>query len=188
MTRPVIRERFGTIYRLAHARAVLAGAHPDDDPTPQPAAHPLANRWLSLSALTTLIASTTETLGLDTPGEVSDDSFALIDEALSAPADQAVQNALNNFVRGLNDHGEAELLIGFPTAPFILPLHTTNRTGFLDYASRNPAHPIRIRRTGGYGGSEWLITPRDGDADSYRLTFTLPQHIEDWIVSAGEDE
>ncbi|MGW1611701.1 hypothetical protein ACWCQZ_20160 [Streptomyces sp. NPDC002285] len=127
-------------------------------------------------------------LGLETPGEVPGDSFALIDERLSTPADQAAQDALNNFVQGLNDHGEAELLIGFPAAPFILPLHTTNRKGFLDYVSRNPAHPVRIRRTADHGGSEWVITPRDGGADSYRLTFTLPQHIEDWIVSAGEDE
>ncbi|MFD6313106.1 hypothetical protein [Streptomyces nigra] len=126
-------------------------------------------------------------LGLETPREVPGDSFALIDEGLPTPADRAIHGALNDFVQGINEHGEAELLIGFPAAPFILPLHTTNRKGFLEYASRNPTHPVRIRRTADHGDAEWIITPRNDGTASYHLTFVLPQHIEDWIVGADED-
>lgn len=126
---------------------------------------------------------------LNIPRELQDGlDHELAERGLPHRFSRGVLPALDEFVSDLADHEEAELLIGFPAAPFILPLNATNRQQFLAYASQKPLHPIRIRRTGEDGSAEWTITPRDPDTKGYRLTFALPKHVEDWISLAGEDE
>ncbi|MGW3359422.1 hypothetical protein ACWDFL_29055 [Streptomyces bungoensis] len=106
----------------------------------------------------------------------------------TTPADDAMLPALNGFATALADHTQAELLLGFPAAPFILPLHTNDRQAFLAHASQQPAHPVGIRRTNGRRGAEWVITPMQVGPEAYRLTFTLPEHVEKWIAEADADQ
>ncbi|WP_329133549.1 restriction endonuclease [Streptomyces sp. NBC_01476] len=87
---------------------------------------------------------------------------------------------LDGFVAMLNEHSERELLLGFPAAPFILPLAAADRDRFLAYADTHPDHPVRIRRVGHAEAAEWMLTPREAQ-NAYRLTFKLPDHVETWI-------
>lgn len=78
----------------------------------------------------------------------------------------------------------AELLIGFPAAPFILPLASDDPARFLNYVSQRPAHAVRLRRRASVPGAEWTLTPwPDGlmDENSYQLAFKLPEQVESWI-------
>jgi hypothetical protein len=87
-----------------------------------------------------------------------------------------------------------ELLLGFPAAPFILPLATDDIGQFLRYASVRPEHEISLRRTGEGREAEWTISPVDQEpADSlfvqregYWLTFNLPERLESWISEHEE--
>jgi hypothetical protein len=73
-----------------------------------------------------------------------------------------------------------ELLIGFPAAPFIIPLTTKDKHRFLDYVSRHPVHSISLRRSSDGEHAEWIASP-SGDPGAYELHFTLPQSLEIWI-------
>ncbi|MGW2395403.1 hypothetical protein ACWCYY_02460 [Kitasatospora sp. NPDC001664] len=99
----------------------------------------------------------------------------------------AAEAIIADFVSALMEHGETELLLGFPAAPFILPLAVDDKQKFLAYADANPDHAVRIRRTGQNGTAEWALSPR-GAEDGYQLTFKLPEHIEDWISDIDEKE
>jgi hypothetical protein len=77
------------------------------------------------------------------------------------------------------------LLLGFPAAPFILPLASDDPERFLSFAEFQPVHGVRLRRSGSSEEPEWAVTPR-AEPDAYRLTFTLPQRVETWI-SENED-
>jgi hypothetical protein len=76
---------------------------------------------------------------------------------------------------------ELELLIGFPPAPFILPLVVNDRAAFASYAITHPSHVISIRRRGEGATPEWTATPAAENA-AYRLSFVLPSGIEEWIA------
>jgi hypothetical protein len=93
---------------------------------------------------------------------------------------------LANFAQELVTKEDTELLLGFPAAPFMLPLVATDRQRFLAYADAHPDHVVRIRRSGAGETAEWTVSPMGAEA-SYQLTFKLPEHIEDWI-SANEAE
>jgi hypothetical protein len=80
---------------------------------------------------------------------------------------------------------KTELLLGFPAAPFILPLATDDPDRFLAFAELRPVHDVRLRRSGSSDEAEWAVTPRD-EPDAYRLTFSLPDRVEAWI-SENED-
>jgi hypothetical protein len=89
------------------------------------------------------------------------------------------------FAETLAEDQRRELLLGFPAAPLILPLAVADTGRFLAYAATQPAHVVRLRRTGTGTGTEWAITPRD-DPEGYRLTFNLPEQIESWISQHEE--
>ncbi|MEV4501941.1 hypothetical protein [Streptomyces klenkii] len=95
---------------------------------------------------------------------------------------------LADFVAVLEEHSEAELLLGFPAAPFILPLAADDKQQFLKYADASPDHSVRLRRTGHGEAAEWTLSPWGADEDAYRLTFKLPEHIEQWISGVEEKE
>jgi hypothetical protein len=67
--------------------------------------------------------------------------------------------------------------LGFPPAPFILPLMVSDKAAFLAFADRHPSHPVLIRHT----GMEWVASPAEAP-DAYQLTFNLPAGIEAWIA------
>jgi hypothetical protein len=106
---------------------------------------------------------------------------------------QAAASALGDFLGNLRERQHNELLLGFPAAPFILPLAADDVGRFLAHAREHPDHPIRLRRTSEGGQAEWTISPEGqqwGDRifaqrGGYRLTFNLPERLEEWI---GEHE
>lgn len=87
----------------------------------------------------------------------------------------------------LRQHSDAELLLGFPAAPFILPLAANDHRGFLEYAEAKPDHTVRIKRRGMGAAAEWTLSPADA-VGAYELAFKLPEHIEEWISGIGEKE
>lgn len=98
----------------------------------------------------------------------------------------AVDKDLARFVEIITEHQQAQLILGFPAAPFILSLAAADKQAFAAYAFANPSHKIRLVR-GGHGASaEWTITALE-DPDAYTLTFSLPEHIESWISDSEEE-
>ncbi|MFG2703100.1 hypothetical protein [Streptomyces sp. NPDC048386] len=94
---------------------------------------------------------------------------------------------LASFVDALEQHASAELLLGFPAAPFILPLVAEDQESFLSYVEQSPDHAVRLRRFGQAATAEWELFPRV-DEGAYRLAFKLPEHIEEWISGVAEKE
>lgn len=92
---------------------------------------------------------------------------------------------LHEFANELNTHIGVELLLGFPAAPFILPLATRNKSMFLGYASAHPSHRVNLRRTGSGAHAEWIATPYN-EPGRYELHFILPQRLEDWVSENEE--
>jgi hypothetical protein len=105
--------------------------------------------------------------------------------AAGAQLRNAASPVLGGFAVKLNQHLERELLLGFPSAPFILPLASADRDGFLAYANTRPDHAVRMRRVGRADTAEWMVMPQD-DHDAYQLTFKLPHHVEMWISDVAE--
>jgi hypothetical protein len=106
--------------------------------------------------------------------------------ATNAPRFQgAAENVVEAFAAALRAREKAELLLGFPAAPFILPLGTVDPVQFIEYAESQPTHAVRLRRTGSGRQAEWAVAPWD-DPDAYRLTFNLPERIESWISENEE--
>jgi hypothetical protein len=106
----------------------------------------------------------------------------------NAPQFRAEAEAiLADFERDLRAYEKVELLLGFPAAPFIIPLATQDKESFLRYARQHPSHAVRLRRTGEGDQAEWLATPTSRP-DAYQLTFTLPPRLESWISENEEQE
>lgn len=95
--------------------------------------------------------------------------------------------ALAQFAAVLQQRNEAELLLGFPAAPFILPLAADDHRRFMAYAEARPDHPVMLRRRGTGAAAEWTLSPAD-KAGAYELAFKLPEYIEEWISDIGEKE
>ncbi|MFD0856801.1 hypothetical protein ACFQ07_31505, partial [Actinomadura adrarensis] len=68
---------------------------------------------------------------------------------------------VGEFADVLQRRSEAELLLGFPSAPFILPLAADDHRDFLGYAMDRPDHLVRIRRRGTGAAAEWTVSPAD---------------------------
>lgn len=100
---------------------------------------------------------------------------------MPAHSERAYAKALTDFAAHLQQCSEIELLIGFPPAPFILPLVVNDRIAFASYATRHPSHTISIRRRGEGATPEWTATAADENA-AYHLSFALPSGIEEWIA------
>ena len=83
------------------------------------------------------------------------------------------------------EHASAELLLGFPAAPFILALDADDPDRFIEYAEHHPTHAVRLRRIGSGRHAEWAVSPWT-DPDAYRLAFNLPERIESWISENEE--
>lgn len=81
----------------------------------------------------------------------------------------------------LREYPTAQMLLGFPAAPFVLALSSRDVRRFAAYASENPTHDVRIRRVGSALASHWILSPADWP-EAYELTFNLPEAVEEWIV------
>jgi hypothetical protein len=83
--------------------------------------------------------------------------------------------------------GEAGLLLGFPTAPFVLVMRPDSTEDLLRYINTHGSD-IRIdiwfeRRDQPAG--DWTISPRT-DPDAFTLRFGLPGVLERWLLSAPD--
>ena len=92
----------------------------------------------------------------------------------------AAAGVLDTFAASLRVREKTELLLGFPAAPFILPLAVGDADRFLSFAELRPVHDVRLRRSGTGEDAEWGVTPCD-DPNAYSLTFSLPDRVESWI-------
>jgi hypothetical protein len=100
---------------------------------------------------------------------------------------ERASSLVSDFAYALQQRSKAELLLGFPSAPFILPLAANDHRAFLEYASMKPDHLVRLKRRGIGAAAEWTLSPADA-AGAYELAFKLPAHIEKWISDIGEKE
>jgi hypothetical protein len=123
--------------------------------------------------------------------DLVDDEKYLQTKAFGFP--QVAAPVLGHLSDTLKERQQNELLLGFPAAPFILPLAADDIEPFLSYARDHPEHAIRLRRTGEGREAEWSVSPAGEWEDSlfaapegYRLTFNLPERLEVWISEHEE--
>jgi hypothetical protein len=114
------------------------------------------------------------------------ESDQLSDVASNAPMFlSGVETALGRLADDLHIQIGVEMLLGFPAAPFIIPLATRDKPGFLRYASAHPSHRVRLHRTGNGAHAEWIANPYD-EPGSYELRFVLPSRLESWVSENEE--
>ena len=89
----------------------------------------------------------------------------------------------------LQDSASGEgLILGFPSAPFILAMHPDSMEDFEAFIAAHGTYiPVDIRfgREGARG--DWIITPTE-DPEAFRLSFGLPGALEAWLLSVPEQE
>lgn len=125
------------------------------------------------------------TAPLEEPAPAEPDDLAPVTATNAPRFREAAEHVIGAFTTMLRARENDELLLGFPAAPFILPLGADDPARFIEYAEYRPAHAIRLRRTGSGGHAEWVASPWD-DPDAYRLAFNLPERIESWISENEE--
>ncbi|MFE9940090.1 hypothetical protein [Streptomyces hirsutus] len=97
----------------------------------------------------------------------------------------AVTDPLDTLAAGLRRRSSLGLVLAFPAAPFVLGLVSDDLHAFVRYALEHPTHAVRVHRSHRSAGHPvWLIEPRVGPA--YRLTFSLPEQVEAWILDQEE--
>ena len=100
----------------------------------------------------------------------------------------AARPVLRTFTSSFLQQQQNEVLLGFPAAPFILPLATDHADRFVAYAGSYPQHSIQLRRTGESNQAEWTVSPVDAPGpEGYSLTFKLPDDLESWISQTEQD-
>jgi hypothetical protein len=98
---------------------------------------------------------------------------------------EAAFGVLASMVRALTRHADAQLLLGFPAAPFILALGSENVEAFAAYAEHFPTHDVFIRRIGSGSASQWILAPAE-HPEAYELAFNMPSGVEEWIAENEE--
>lgn len=102
----------------------------------------------------------------------------------SEDVDLALAEIAVEMHRGLQAAEGRELLLGFPPAPFVLTLAAQppyTMQHFLTFTRHRPRHAIGLRRRRAESHvTQWEAFPRE-HPDAYRLTFTLPDRVEEWI-------
>ena len=97
-----------------------------------------------------------------------------------------VEPILMRLTDALREPDAIDMLLGFPAAPFIVPLATDDRQGFMRYAGAHPSHAVRLTRRGQGDRAEWIATPSQ-EPHAYELRFVLPRRMESWISENEED-
>ena len=91
---------------------------------------------------------------------------------------------------GLKTVAGQELPLGFPPAPFVLtlaaqPPYTMQQ--FLTFTRRRPRHAVGLRRRrSDKRATQWELFPHE-NPEAYRLSFGLPDRIEEWIEGSERD-
>jgi hypothetical protein len=125
------------------------------------------------------------------PGLMEPEDVLRLPEAEDKQFPDRAYSVLYWLTHTLRERTRTELLMGFPAAPFVLPLAVDDVTRFLNYASVRPDHKIRLRRAGEGTQTEWRVSPAEqdpmyGKLDGYQLAFNLPDHLESWISENEE--
>lgn len=98
----------------------------------------------------------------------------------------SVTGPLDTLVAGLRGRSSLGLVLAFPAAPFVLGLVSNNLDAFVGYAREYPPHAVRVRRIHRSAGHPlWRIEPVQDPF--YRLTFSLPERAEAWILDQDEE-
>lgn len=92
---------------------------------------------------------------------------------------------LASLVTALARRADAQFLLGFPAAPFILALGSENVEAFAAYTDRYPTHDVRITRIGSGSASQWMLYPTS-HPEAYELAFNMPPDIEEWVAENEE--
>jgi hypothetical protein len=97
----------------------------------------------------------------------------------------SVTDPLDMLAGGLRRRSSLGLVLAFPAAPFVLGLVSNDLRAFVRHAREQPTHAVRVhRRHRSVGHPVWLMEPLEGPA--YRLTFSLPEQVEAWVLDQGE--
>jgi hypothetical protein len=122
-------------------------------------------------------------LGTDQDAGIDELQAGLLDP--EAPMPPEAGQILDTFSEDAHLQGSVALMLGFPSAPFIVPLATRDRLAFLHYAEGQPSHRIELHRTHKGNAFEWVVSP-SADSGAYQLHFTLPEALETWISDNEE--
>ncbi|MFI7529679.1 hypothetical protein [Nocardia salmonicida] len=77
------------------------------------------------------------------------------------------------------------LVVGFPSAPFILVMRAESRAEFLIFLTRHPTSEIYVNiefADRGQHDGDWVIVPSDG-SQRFRLIFALPDLLAEWLLN-----
>ncbi|MFD7276675.1 hypothetical protein ACFV80_06370 [Streptomyces sp. NPDC059862] len=94
-----------------------------------------------------------------------------------------ITRALDHIAEHLIGSRVPDLVLAFPSAPFVLGLASEDLSSFIAYARRQPTHAVHVGRlpTASASHPVWAIRPAD-DSEAYAMTFTMPEQVESWIV------
>ncbi|WP_158608031.1 restriction endonuclease [Nocardia panacis] len=119
----------------------------------------------------------------DEPG----DEYYVYEEDVSPPR-KLPTGQLTAIVTGLGEVALDDFVLGFPPAPFVLVLLVDNPAAFTEYVDNSRNTDIRVnlnyprdRRDNRPLSRDWEIEPVDGEA-GFRLSFTLPTILADWML------
>ena len=83
------------------------------------------------------------------------------------------------------DKNGDNLFLGFSYGPFLLVLKAEDRQNFLTYIRSRPKHNVDIHFSSDQR-KIWYIEPQ-GDKEAYRVYFSLPEILGDWIFYNEEE-
>ncbi|GAA4256543.1 hypothetical protein [Dactylosporangium darangshiense] len=102
----------------------------------------------------------------------------------SEDIDRKLAEIATGMGEGLQVAEGRELLLGFPPAPFVLTLSAQppyTMQHFLTFTQHRQRHTVGLRRRRSDSHvTQWELFPRERP-DAYRLSFTLPDRVEEWI-------
>ncbi|MCM6774471.1 restriction endonuclease [Nocardia sp. CDC159] len=96
------------------------------------------------------------------------------------------QAQLMTIVTQMHSDRLGDLIVGFPSAPFILVLRIESRADFGNYLAQNPGSEIAVHIEFAHRGKhdgDWVIVPADG-SPQFRLVFALPELLADWLLNS----
>ncbi|MGY1984142.1 restriction endonuclease [Nocardia gipuzkoensis] len=142
----------------------------------------------------------TWTGGVDTPAEIAETTAQhewIPNEEVSAymtvgrmPGERRSQllphSQLMTIVTDMHSGRLGDLIVGFPSAPFILVLRIESRADFETYLSRHPSSEIAVHIEFAHRGNhdgDWIIVPTHG-SPPFRLVFALPELLADWLLNS----
>jgi hypothetical protein len=106
-------------------------------------------------------------------------------DQIDADYARAAFSVLVDLAGALTQYADAQLLLGFPAAPFILALGSEDVEAFAAYADQYPTHDVHIRRIGSGTAGQWILYPAQ-HPEAYELAFNMPAGIEEWVAENEE--